>query len=147
MSLPDGDAARGFPGPGFPGLRFPGRRLAGPHGVATRTIAAQWPEIRADLDRGAPAALGIVTVASANPVRLGLNHQVLAYGYICRGTEVMIRVYDPNAGQHDGIAIWFDTAAREGTARAARPVFGHNLSLNRPVRGFFRTAYVPVTPP
>jgi len=37
-----------------------------------------WAQIRADLDRGTPAALGLVTARSTKPADLALNHQVLA---------------------------------------------------------------------
>ena len=71
MNLPDGDS----------GFEVFGRRVVTDRGLAWRTIQTQWPQIAADLDHGTPAALGVVTVASANPAELGLNHQVLAYGY------------------------------------------------------------------
>lgn len=44
-------------------------------------VQAQWPQITADLDHATPAALGLVTAASAKPSDLGLNHQVLACAY------------------------------------------------------------------
>ena len=40
--------------------------------------------------------LGPVTVHSTNPLDLGMNHQVLAYGYELDGTALTLRVYDPN---------------------------------------------------
>jgi hypothetical protein len=132
MNQPDGDT-------GFDAF---GRRVVIDRGLAWRTIETQWPQIAADLDQGTPAALGLVTVASASPADLGLNHQVLAYGYDASASQVTVRVYDPNSGQDDGIGIRFDprTPANPTT-------FAHNLHIGRPVRGFFRTGYAPATPP
>jgi hypothetical protein len=129
MHLPDGDPVRN----------------AGPivlrrRGLRTRSIAGQWPRIRADLDAGHPAALGIVTVASASPFQLGHNHQVLAYAYRIEGTETTVRVYDPNSGPADDVYIQFDTA---------KPASGltHSINIGLPVRGFFLNPYSPATPP
>jgi hypothetical protein len=132
MNLPDGDS-------GFDVL---GRRVVTDRGLAWRTIQAQWPQITADLDHGTPTALGVVTAASASPADLGRNHQVLAYGYDASPSEVTVWVYDPNRGQDDGIYLRFDprTPAKPTT-------FAHNLGIGHPVRGFFRTAYTPATPP
>jgi hypothetical protein len=132
MNLPDGDT-------GFDVL---GQHVVTDRGLAWRTIQAQWPQITADLDRGTPAALGVVTVASASPADLGRNHQVLAYRYDASATQVTAWVYDPNTGPDDGIYIRFDPRA------PARPTtFAHNLAIGLPVRGFFRTSYAPATPP
>ena len=132
MNLPDGDS----------GFEVFGRRVVTDRGLAWRTIQTQWPQIAADLDHGTPAALGVVTVASASPADLGFNHQVLAYGYHTSPSEVTVRVYDPNSGQDDGICIRFDPRA------PARPTtFAHNIDISHPVRGFFRTAYAPAPPP
>jgi hypothetical protein len=84
----------------------------------------------------------VVTVASASPADLGFNHQVLAYGYDASPSEVTVRVYDPNSGQDDGIYIRF------GPRASATPTtFAHNINIGHPVRGFFRAAYAPSTPP
>jgi hypothetical protein len=132
MVLPDGDR-------GFDTL---GRHVVIERGLAWRTITVQWPQIAADLDAGVPVPLGLVTVASRNPRDLGHNHQVLAVGYDTDGDTVTVWVYDPNQGPRDDIHLRFDTGA------PTRPtVFAHNLDLDRPVRGFFRTAYAPATPP
>lgn len=132
MNLPDGDR-------GFSAL---GRHVVTERGLAWRTIRVQWPQVGADLDKGLPAPLGVVTTASANPRDLGFNHQVLAYGYEKVDSRVTVRVYDPNRGQRDDVTIEFDTS------RPRRPTrFLHNLGLAQPVRGFFRTAYAPVVPP
>jgi hypothetical protein len=132
MNLPDGDT-------GFDAF---GQRVVTDRGVAWRTIQTQWPQITADLDRGTPAALGVVTVASANPADLGHNHQVLAYGYDASASQVTVRVYDPNSGQNDGIYIRFDPRTPDNPTK-----FVHNLAIALPIRGFFRTAYAPAVPP
>jgi hypothetical protein len=129
MSLPDGDVRVARP----PRVR---------RGVSWRTIDGNWPRVRASIDAGQPAALGVVTVASRWPGALGHNHQVLAYGYEASGNEVSIAVYDPNSGPDDGVRIAFSTAA------PGRPTkFAHNIGIGRPVRGFFLTGYSAATPP
>jgi hypothetical protein len=109
-------------------------------GVARRTTARHWPAVRAMLDAGVPAALGVVTVASANPLLLGVNHQVLAYGYETAGSKVTVHVYDPNVGPDDSVVIRWDAAAEAAA-------FEHGLGLGLPVRGFFLTRYRPARPP
>jgi hypothetical protein len=132
MNLPDSDS----------GFTVLGRRVVTDRGVAWRTIRVQWPQIRSDLDHGTPVALGVVTVASANPIDLGQNHQILAYDYEKTGDRVSLRVYDPNQGARDDVEILFDTGD------PTRPTtFEHNLGLTHPIRGFFRSAYAPVRPP
>jgi hypothetical protein len=132
MNLPDGDRR----------VMADGRYLFTERGVSRRTVAVHWPRLRARLDGGIPAALGVVTVAGANPARLRHNHQVLAYDYALAGSEVTVRVYDPNAGQDDNIGITFDASSpRRATA------FRHNLHVGWPVRGFFVASYSPAAPP
>ena len=98
----------------------------------------EWPRIRDSIDAGQPAALGVVTMASAWPGLLGRNHQVLAYGYEQSGDAVTLAVYDPNSGPDDRIRIAFDTTPA---------AIEHNLNIGWPVRGFFRTGYAPAAPP
>jgi hypothetical protein len=132
MNLPDGDV-------GFSAF---GRRVVVEHGVSGRTIRQQWPAVRKDLDRGIPSALGLVTVESRNPADLGMNHQVLAYAYDVAGPTVTVHVYDPNSGQDDSVTITFDTSHPTKAT-----TFAHTIDIGHPVRGFFRTAYSPATPP
>src|SRR5215469_4140847 len=113
------------PTPGSPLFRFIVRRLieswripAGVAGyyrgmlssdasLARRTVSRQWPRIRALLDKRQPAPLALVTMASASPLQLGRNHQVLAYGYSLDGPDVTLAVYDPNSGPDDRVVIRF----------------------------------------
>jgi hypothetical protein len=132
MNLPDGDDP----------VSIGRRRLLSRRGVSRRTTAAAWPRIRASLDKRIPVPLGLVTVASANPVQLGHNHQALAFAYTLSGGQVRLRIYDPNSGPDDDISIWFDTSSA-----AHATVFRHNLNLSWPVRGFFPVAYSPAVPP
>jgi len=132
MNLPNGDT----------GSNLLGRQITIERGLSWRTIETQWPQIKADLDSGTPAALGVVTVASANPADLGVNHQVLAYRYDASASQVTVHVYDPNRGQADGIYISFDPRAPEQPTK-----FANNMDIAEPVRGFFRNAYAPATPP
>jgi hypothetical protein len=115
--------------------------LRGLAGLSRRTIENQWPQVRASIDQGHPAALGVVTVASANPFELGRNHQVIGYAYHVDGTAVTLHVYDPNAGPSDAVSITFDAAD------PAAAVFAANINIGRPVRGFFFNRYAPAPPP
>ncbi|MDP9074981.1 MAG: hypothetical protein M3N98_12575 [Actinomycetota bacterium] len=106
-------------------------------GVAGRSAAA-WQSVKADLDSGQPCPLGLVTVRSANPLQLGQNHLVLAYGYQQQGPQVTIRVYDPNTdlAEADEVGITVDL-------RKPWPPAGitHNVNISRPIRGLFRVRY------
>lgn len=130
MNLPDGEAA-----PGLADVILSRRR-----GLRSRSLAGQWPRIRAQLEAGHPAALGVVTVAGANPFQLGHNHQVLAYAYQLDATQVTLQVYDPNSGPTDDVHIQFDIAA-PGAG------FTHSVNIGRPIRAFFLTPYSAASPP
>jgi hypothetical protein len=132
MNLPDGDVI----------ASVLGRSVVGQRGVSWRTIEQQWPLVKASLDEGVPAPLGVVTVKTANVAELGANHQVGAYAYSVSGTKVTVAVYDPNTGQDDGVFIRFDTSAPQKATS-----FATNINIDRPVRGFFLTGYTPVSPP
>ncbi|MBL7489608.1 hypothetical protein I6A60_05390 [Frankia sp. AgB1.9] len=108
-------------------------------GLGRITVVDEWPRVRTDLDSGRLPALGIITVHSADPLKLGLNHQVLAYGYDLVDTTVTLRVYDPNTPLDgaDDVALSFDVANPAGPV----PIT-HNLRVGgRPVRGFFHSTY------
>jgi hypothetical protein len=107
-------------------------------GLARRTVAEEWPKVRADIDAGRTSPLGLVTVRSVNPLDLGRNHQVLAYAYELDGTTLSLKVYDPNTdpASADAVALSLDTAEP-----AARTPISHNLAIAAPVRGFFRVRY------
>jgi hypothetical protein len=76
------------------------------------------------------------------PTAIDASHQVLAYRYSASASMVTVQVYDPNSGRNDGIYIQFDP--RTPTEPTT---FTNNLDIGRPIRGFFRTAYSPATPP
>ena len=67
-------------------------------GLTARTVEQEWPRIRADLDAGRPAALGVVKVEGWDIRKIAQNHQVMAYGYDLdeEKNEATIRIYDPN---------------------------------------------------
>jgi hypothetical protein len=103
-----GSLGRGSAGgePGVGGGGSAGRGSAG--GAGRLGLARQWPAIKASLDAGWPCPLGLVRVRSANPLLLGLNHQVLAFDYALAGSAVRLRVYDPNQADNDDVVIGFD---------------------------------------
>jgi hypothetical protein len=70
----------------------------------------EWPAIRTDLDAGRLAPLGLVKVIGRDPLMLGGNHQVLAWGYDLDGTAVTLRIYDPNYADDDEVTLAFDDA-------------------------------------
>ena len=125
--------------PPFGGLRFYAWQVR--TRLTRQTVAEEWPKVRAVLDAGHPAPLGLVQVRSPDPRQVVRNHQVLAYGYELRGDEVALRVYDPNWPGDDGLTLTFvDDASEE------RPVV-HGLE-GPTVRGFFLSEYrKPLTVP
>ena len=62
-----------------------------------------WPAVRSEIDAGRLAPVGLVRRAEANPLRLTLNHQVLAWGYRVEPGFVALRLYDPNWPDRDDV--------------------------------------------
>ena len=132
MTLPNADTR----------LEIFGLEVVGVRGVSWRTVVEELPSIRADLDGGQLCCLGVVTTRSTKPADLGLNHQVLTYGYEVDGSTVTLKIYDPNRGRDDDVRITIETGNPSNGA-AVR----HNIGITRRIRGIFRVTYVPVTPP
>jgi hypothetical protein len=111
-----------------------GNRLV--RGVSWRTIRDHWPGIRADLDGGTLSPLGVVR-ARGNPLELGRNHQVLAFGYDLDepAGQLILHVYDPNHPGDDGLVLRLHL----GDPARETPVEYRTDEL--PVYGFFRTRY------
>ncbi len=80
----------------------------GAFGVARavrRSRGTEWPRIRARIDAGRLAMVGLIRHQGPDPLRLTRNHQVLAYGYTLDGPTVRLRVYDPNWPNRDDIVV------------------------------------------
>jgi hypothetical protein len=117
MNLPDGDTRT-------------------TRGLAWRTLREEWPAVRRDIDEGILSPLGMIRVRSPNPLALGRNHQVLAYGYELDETnpELRLYVYDPNYAGQDTLALSVSLA---DPTRPAPLVYPHGETF----RGFFRTRF------
>lgn len=119
--------------------------VSGPLGLVTSSRSAimiqeEWPRVRQDLDDGRLCPLGLIELKSADPARLGQNHQVLAYGYDLQGTNLTLNLYDPNAPDNDGVVL---------TASLADPEQSCQLTCTTvpTVFCFFRSNYAPALPP
>jgi hypothetical protein len=101
---------------------------------------SEWPRVRSELEAGRLAVVILVRVVGNNPLDMGRNHQVLAYGYDLDGTELTLRVYDPNWPLDDDVTLQLDLADPTGevAARYSKP--------DAPVVCFFRTPYTPADP-
>jgi hypothetical protein len=110
---------------------------AAARGLTGRSIHREWPKVKADVDHGKLSPLGLIRTRSINPLSLGLNHQVLAFGYRVdeAGGTVALAVYDPNHPDEDSVTL---------LVRVSGPRRGiEYLPGELPVRGFFRTRYGP----
>jgi hypothetical protein len=116
-----------------------------PHGRAWVMINEEWPKIRSDIDSGHLSPIGLVTIKSADPFKMGENHQVLAYGYELDGTNLSIRVYDPNFPNINNITISLSIAdPRQSTS------VGYSETISggdQKIWCFFRPDYSFVSPP
>jgi hypothetical protein len=80
-------------------------RLLGREVPRVRSVAVEWPLIRAEIDAGRLPMIGTLMIASSNPMLLGFNHQVLGYAYDETPDRIAIRVYDPNRPGDDAIEL------------------------------------------
>lgn len=74
-----------------------------------RETAAAWPAIRAEIDAGRPAMVGLVRLQTWNPLA-PLGHQVVAYRYDEHPDGVAIGIYDPNH-PGDDVEVRFEHGA------------------------------------
>jgi hypothetical protein len=80
-----------------------------------RTRNREWPAIKASLDSGRLAVIGLVRVEGRHPLKLVGNHQVVAYGYEADGASVRVRIYDPNWPNRDDIWVPVDGSGPQST--------------------------------
>jgi hypothetical protein len=108
-------------------------RLLGRRPVGEIAIDPEWPRVRAEIDAGRLAMIGLIRSASANPFRLTANHQVLTYGYRVQPGLIALRLYDPNWPGRD------DVEARAIMTSGAPPRF--ESSTGEALLGFFLAPY------
>jgi hypothetical protein len=100
--------------------------------VGDVTIRDEWPRIRAEIDAGRPAMVGLIRAASSNPFRLTANHLVLAYGYRVEPPAIELRLYDPN---------WPDRDDVEARLTLSRDAVHAESTTGEPLLGFFLAPY------
>jgi hypothetical protein len=106
-------------------------------GVSALMIEVEWPKVRAQLDAGRLAPLGLVKQTGWRVSKLGLNHQVLAYGYDLTGDDLTVHIYDPNYPCDDGVTLTWSLADPDAPRRVTHSREGDS------VRGVFYTEYRP----
>jgi hypothetical protein len=112
-----------------------------PHGRAWVTVNQEWPKVRADIDSGHPSPLGLIRIKSSSPFDLKHDHQVLAYAYTQVGTQLTVKLYDPNWPGNDDRTISF------GVADPTKPLSITVTPNDGPVYAFFRVGYRAMSPP
>ena len=91
----------------------------GPERALRQTRDTEWPRIRADIDAGRLAMVGLVRHTGLNPFNLTQSHQVLAYAYEVAGDAVTLRIYDPNWPGRDDVTVTLDAEGlRQSTGEA-----------------------------
>jgi hypothetical protein len=106
---------------------------------AKSTLEHEWPKAKLELDAGRLALIGLIRVASWNPMQLTRNHQVMAYGYAEDGRGVTLKLYDPNWPDRDDIAVTIHMDP------ALRPT-GLSQSTGEPLLGWFLLPYSAAEP-
>jgi hypothetical protein len=95
------------------------------------TVRREWPRIRADIDAGRLSMIGLVRAASWDPRLLGLNHQVIAYGYEVTADSLDLSIYDPNHPLDDSVRVRLRLTMDRRSATMS-------YSTGEPLLAFFR---------
>lgn len=102
-----------------------------------------WPQIQQDIDAGKPSPMALI---QTDELKIGDNHQVLAYGYCKSGQDVSLFIYDPNEGQEE-VRLDFNITQTDGEVHVRRFVKGVEVNPHR-IFCFFRTnGYAPKPAP
>src|SRR5215212_9117905 len=99
------------------------------------TVRKACPAIRADIDAGRPAMIGLVREAGRNPLTLGMGHQVAGYRYETTADGVSIAVYDPNHPGKDDVELRFE--------RRPGGEIRHFQSTGEPLLGLLSLPWIP----
>jgi hypothetical protein len=110
------------------------------HGRAWVMIVDSWPRIKADIDTHHLSPIGLIEIKNTDPTLMGKNHQVLVYGYSLDGSDLTLRLYDPNEPDNDTVTMSLNIAHPEHTTTVTN-------TAASPVWGFFRPAYTFSPPP
>lgn len=106
---------------------------------AKSTLDHEWPKAKAELDAGRLVLIGLIRVAAADPRKLTMNHQVMAYGYAEDGRGVTLDLYDPNWPDRDDVTITIHLDP------ALRPA-GLSQSTGEPLLAWFVLPWSPESP-
>ncbi len=121
----------------------PPTRLSRVLGLAPRgTLAVrdEWPRLRAEIDAGRLAMVGLVRTTGRSPFSLGQNHQVLAWGYRVDTRDLALRIYDPNWPDRDDVEVLLRLDREPETGRQ-RVTFAQ--STGEPLLGWFLAPFIP----
>ena len=103
------------------------------------SVETEWPRIKAEIDNGRLAVVGVIRHRGLNPMQLVRDHQVIAHGYAEDGRGVTLRLYDPNWPDHDDVTLHAELDP------AFRPV-RLTQSTGEPLFGWFLLPYSPRNP-
>lgn len=98
------------------------------------TADVAWPAIRAEIDAGRPAMIGLVRMATWNPLA-PLGHQVVGFRFEESAARITIGVYDPNHPGDDAVEIRVRRGANGGVELSQ--------STGEPLIGLLSLPYVP----
>jgi hypothetical protein len=85
--------------------RFWWMGLRGGDWARRRSLEIEWPRIRATIDEGRLALVGLVRHTGWNPWHLTDSHQVLGFAYAIDGDMITLRLYDPNWPDRDDVVV------------------------------------------
>ena len=95
-------------------LRFVVAALGNDRRRGHETARDAWPAIRADIDAGRPAMVGLVRRPGLYALARDFGHQVVAHRYDATPARVAIGVYDPNHPGDDSVEVGFERAPDGG---------------------------------
>ncbi|MCA1640862.1 MAG: hypothetical protein LC785_02530 [Acidobacteria bacterium] len=78
-------------------------------------VNVAWQQIKTDIDNGRLSPIAQIRIKSSDPMQMGQNHQVLAYGYDLNGNDLVIRIYDPNYPDDDTVTMSLNIGNPEQT--------------------------------
>jgi hypothetical protein len=117
--------------------RFAIAAFAGDRARLRHTVKVAWPEIRASIDAGRLAMVGLVRRSGFAVAAPDFGHQVVAYRYTSSPERVTIGVYDPNHPGDDGVELVLE--------RTAAGSISLGQSTGEPLLGLLALPWTPST--